>query len=105
MTPTAIQRTERGLRITWSDGQTHAYTATKLRAACPCATCREKKEAPQQPKNMLPVLSAADVRPLEIESMRPVGSYAYAISYSDGHGSGLYQFDLLRILGEPIAAD
>jgi DUF971 family protein len=34
--------------------------------------------------------------------MRPVGQYAYAIEFSDGHGSGIYTLDYLRELdGDP----
>lgn len=102
MQPTSLERTDTGLRITWSDGQVREYTARELRDACPCATCREKHGAPEPPPTMLPVLSAAEARPLAIEGMRPVGSYAYAIKFSDGHGSGLFQFALLQELGAAI---
>jgi DUF971 family protein len=102
MQPTSLEKTERGLRITWSDGQTREYGARELREACPCATCREKRGAPPPRANTLTVLSEAEKRPLEIASMRPVGSYAYAITFSDGHGSGLYQFPLLHELGKQV---
>jgi DUF971 family protein len=46
----------------------------------------------------LPVLSPADVAPLAITEMRPVGQYAYAIGFSDGHSSGIYTLDYLREL-------
>ncbi|MEE3220467.1 MAG: gamma-butyrobetaine hydroxylase-like domain-containing protein, partial [Planctomycetota bacterium] len=29
----------------------------------------------------------------------PVGNYAYSIKFSDGHDTGIFQFDLLRELG------
>jgi DUF971 family protein len=29
-----------------------------------------------------------------------VGNYAYAISFSDGHSSGIYSLELLRQLGD-----
>ncbi|TWT33587.1 hypothetical protein KOR34_34190 [Posidoniimonas corsicana] len=104
MQPTNLERTDDGLRITWSDGQVRQYTAGELRKACPCATCREKHGAPAPPANMLPVLSPEEARPLSIQGMRSAGGYAYAIKFSDGHGSGLYQFDLLRELGEAVDA-
>lgn len=101
MTPASLERTERGLRITWSDSQTYEYTARRLRDACPCATCREKHGAPAEPE-LLPVLTPEEARPLRIERMRPAGLYAYAIAFSDGHHSGLYPLQLLRELGEPV---
>jgi DUF971 family protein len=35
--------------------------------------------------------------------MRPVGNYAYAIEFNDGHNSGIYSLDFLRELGEAMA--
>lgn len=84
--------------ITWSDGKTSRWTASRLRASCPCATCREKKrgDVADAPTSMaLPVLSAAEAQPLTITSMRPVGSYAYNIAFSDGHSSGLFPLERL----------
>ncbi len=98
--PTGITRLEQGqIAIEWSDGQRRVYSASQLRSACPCATCREKRKATAEqakPRGMLPVLSAAEARPLEITGMVPAGQYAYNIQFSDGHSSGLFTFDLLR---------
>ena len=88
--------------IQWSDQVTTTWTAAQLRASCPCATCREKKrgesDKKNDPKQMpgLPILSKAEAQPLRVASMSPVGSYAYQISFSDGHSSGIYPFALLR---------
>jgi len=108
--PTDIRRTDSGIEIVWSDGETTRWTTRALRDSCPCATCREKRgdsesggQAPSEetppgkPAAMpLPVLSAAEARPLRIEAMRPVGTYAYNIVFSDGHHSGLFTFSRLR---------
>jgi DUF971 family protein len=101
--PTSIKKTEqRSLEIGWSDGLTLEYPFSTLRKACPCATCREKKRSDQEkPKNPLQVLSAAETVPLEITQMRPVGNYAYNITFSDGHSSGLFTMELLRDIGRP----
>ncbi len=85
------------IEIVWSDGQRGVYTPRLLRDACPCATCREARAAPPAP-NLLPVLSPAEVRPLAISGMTPVGQYAYSIEFSDGHSSGIYTLDYLREL-------
>lgn len=101
-----LREGEASIRIRWSDGRETRWTAAKLRAMCPCATCREKKRhaasdgATAVPAG-LPVLSAAEARPLTIQSMRPVGSYAYNIAFSDGHASGLFQLEMLRGDAEP----
>ena len=54
----------------------------RLRKACPCATCREKRAAPPSLPADLPVLSLAEARPLAILGMKPVGNYAYSIAFS-----------------------
>jgi DUF971 family protein len=103
VTPIDIQRQgDSTIVIRWSDDTKTTWTAGELRKACPCATCREKQrgeEATQSSSKgpmLLPVLSAAEARPLRIESMRPVGSYAYNIGFSDGHTSGIFPFVLLH---------
>lgn len=88
------------VRIEWSDGVTRRYPVRELRDECPCATCREKRAAPPPPATSLTVLSPAEAQPLKLTSMKPVGHYAYAIEFSDGHDSGIYTFDLLREIGE-----
>ena len=37
-----------------------------------------------------------------ITKVEPVGNYAYAIHFSDGHNSGIYTLDLLRRLGDEL---
>jgi DUF971 family protein len=90
------------LRITWSDGHVREYTVRELRDQCPCATCREKRNAEPGP-TLLPIISDADIRPLRIAAMKPVGSYAYSIDFSDGHNTGIYTLESLRVLGEAVA--
>lgn len=102
LVPTTIERDgDTAIRIVWSDGAVSRWTAARLRAACPCATCREKKtETPAKTTPVaavgLPVLSAAEARPLSIATMRPVGNYAYNIGFSDGHSAGIYPLETLR---------
>ncbi len=92
------------LLIEWSDGQRRGITFGELRKACPCATCREKhKEPPPAASGGLPVLSMAEARPLTILGMRPVGNYAYGVTFSDGHDTGIYTLELLRSLGTEVS--
>lgn len=118
ITPTSLERTgASGLRVQWSDGTTTEYTAALLRKSCPCATCREKHGAKDSGAKesggadgqsnagkslALPVLSMAEAQPLSIRAMRPVGNYAYNIAFSDGHDSGIYTFDYLLSVGQPV---
>lgn len=90
------------LRITWSDGQVREYGVRELRDQCPCATCREKRSVAAPSPLELPVLSAAEARPLRITGMTPVGNYAYSIDFSDGHNTGIYTLEHLRELGVQV---
>jgi len=97
--PQLIARTPRGsVEIVWSDGLRAEYSPRLLRDACPCATCREIRGAAAPPP-LLPVLAPAELVPLAVAAMRPVGQYAYGIEFSDGHSSGIYTLDYLHELG------
>lgn len=103
--PTKLDRlSDRGLQITWSDGQIRDYTIQELRDKCPCATCREKRKA-EQPATLLPVLSPEEARPLTLNGMKPVGNYAYSLEFSDGHDTGIFTFESLLEMGETKADD
>jgi DUF971 family protein len=101
--PTQLERAgDDRLQISWSDGQVREYTFRELRDKCPCATCREKRRAPPEPANALRILSAAEIAPLRITSMKPVGNYAYSIEFSDGHDTGIFTLENLRDMGTPL---
>ena len=90
------------LLITWSDGQIRQYMVRELRDKCPCATCREKRTAAPPSPTLLPILSAAEARPLRIAAMKPVGNYAYSIDFTDGHNTGIYTLESLREMGAKV---
>jgi DUF971 family protein len=87
------------LAITWSDGMTHQLSVRTLRDQCPCASCRERRKAVSETPDLLPVLRPEELQPLRIVQMRPVGNYAYSISFSDGHDTGIYTLEQLRECG------
>jgi len=100
--PVELKRTDdRSLLIVWSDSVEQTVSFRTLRKACRCAGCiKEQEKAIQQPEasGALPVLSAAEARPLDIEQMHPVGNYAYNIHFSDGHSAGIFTFEMLRAI-------
>lgn len=65
-----------------------------LRFACPCASCVDEITGKRTLKRES---VREDVRPLKVE---PVGRYAVAIRWSDGHSTGMYSFDRLYDLGK-----
>ncbi len=99
--PTALQSRGDTLTIRWSDGRSFRVRWEVVREFCPCATCRTRRSMSDEPPQ--PLQTWAGVRPT---AMEPVGNYAYAISFSDGHGGGIYSLTLLRQLcerhGEPV---
>ena len=96
------------LQILWSDEQLMSYSVAELRRRCPCATCREKRQEKRKDSDsmLLPVLSAAETMPTRIQDMRPVGNYAYAIQFSDGHDTGIYTLEFLRSFADtPLSSE
>lgn len=83
------------LIIQWKDGHRAVYTWTHLREHCPCATCREEKLQPVDP---FKILKPNELVPLAPVAMTPIGHYAYKITWSDGHDTGIYTLESLRAL-------
>ena len=90
--PTEIRKEAEGLRVTWADGHVGTYPYRYLRAQCQCAACVDEwsrtvlVRVDQIPSDIMPVM------------IRPVGRYAIHLEWSDGHGTGIYGFSLLRRL-------
>jgi DUF971 family protein len=90
--PIEIRKEAEGLRITWTDGHSGLYPYRYLRAHCQCAACVDEWSR----KVLVQVERIpTDIHPVDI---RPVGRYAIHLEWSDGHGTGIYGFSLLRQL-------
>ncbi|NOY43471.1 MAG: DUF971 domain-containing protein [Planctomycetes bacterium] len=101
--PTQLKLLEDGrLQIEWNDGETRQYRVAELRNECPCANCSEKRKSPPPSPTSLPVISMAETEPLRIAHMEPMGRYAYAIHFSDGHNSGLFTLESLSEMGSVV---
>jgi DUF971 family protein len=91
-----------GVEIDWVDGHQSVYKFQYLRDACPCATCDDEREAegrdfgvpPKGKPGALPMFRDP-ARPTEIS---PVGNYAINFHWNDGHTSGIYSWDFLRLI-------
>ncbi|MCA9242405.1 MAG: DUF971 domain-containing protein [Phycisphaerales bacterium] len=87
-----------GLRVSWSDGAEHVIPLAELRKNCPCATCRADREA--RAANPLHVMARPAGSSAQVAAAELVGSYALRLVWSDGHNTGIYEFEALRRLGE-----
>ena len=85
------------LLIEWNDGHRSVHTWRNLRRNCPCAGCREEREKPPDP---FKILKPEQLVPLAPVAMSPVGRYAYKITWSDGHDTGIFTLEHLRALCE-----
>ena len=85
------------LVIDWSDGSQSRFGLAEMRRSCPCAMCREQRGAPAQADGQLRLLEGeAATATAKAVGYVPVGRYGIRISWSDGHDTGIYTFDLLR---------
>jgi ATP-binding protein involved in chromosome partitioning len=80
------------LGVVWDDGHESYFGGHALRCACACAQCVDEMSGQ---KLLRDAAVPADVRALAVH---PVGNYAVAIEWSDGHDTGIYTFEALRAL-------
>jgi ATP-binding protein involved in chromosome partitioning len=80
------------LTVEWSDGHKGRHRVRDLRLACRCAQCVDEWTNQQ---TLDPSSVPEDVRPVTIE---PVGLYGLQIEWSDGHGTGIFTFEVLGSL-------
>lgn len=89
--PYAITREDAGVRIDWDQaGHTGFFPARWLRLACPCAACVD--EVSGRPL-LDPAAVPEDVKPTRLAL---VGAYGIRVTWSDGHGTGIFTFERLR---------
>ena len=80
------------ITIKWSDGKVCNLGAKYLRINCACAECVEEWTNRK-------LLDAATVSAnIQAEDYLMVGKYAVQFLWSDGHYTGIYPFDMLRVL-------
>ncbi len=83
------------LSIKWDDGIESIISLRTLRDNCPCAGCQGEtvllKKYEPEPQQNLPGR-------YKLTGIQQVGHYAIQISWSDGHSTGIYTWELLRNL-------
>ena len=99
MHPTNFKKlNDESVLLKWEDGREFNISVKYLRDRCPCASCagesvlwREYKPSPLQ------ILTPGKY---DLKSAEVVGNYAIALTWADGHNTGLYAFDHLRRICE-----
>jgi len=91
-TDIALHQKSKVLELIWPDNVVHKLPVEFLRVYSPSAEVRG--HGPGQEVLQL------DKQDVNIQAIEPVGHYAIKITYDDGHDSGLYDWALLRELGD-----
>jgi len=105
--PTGItlNKTEGYLEITWNDGLVSQYPLSQLREACPCVECRGGHQfmglefAPDD------ILKLTPSRSYQVTALNPVGNYAIQPTWDDGHATGIYTWEYLRVISPQKQTD
>jgi DUF971 family protein len=104
--PTSVKihvSTNAGVDITWADGHASHFDFPYLRDNCPCATCNDEREKKASLGEASAAFASSPVLPMfkpkpRATAATQVGNYAFQISFSDGHSTGIYSYDQLRYI-------
>lgn len=92
-----VEDGEQELVIEWADRHVSRYSLDGLRQACPCAVCAGGHEFMGQ----LPdpsVFTRPSLTLWKKVRIEPVGTYAIRIEWDDGHNTGIYTWERLRLM-------
>lgn len=102
MRPLDVQAVGNELAIKWEDNSESFISLEQLRRACPCAGCKGEMDVMgnvyKEPETPLSPAS------FELRQLNPVGGYAIQPVWNDGHSTGIYSFDYLRLVAGKSAA-
>src|SRR5258708_23676253 len=90
-----------GVDIAWADGHASHFEFAYLREQCPCATCNDERIKKESLGEASPAFASSPALPMfkpkaRAQSATPVGQYAFQLSFSDCHSTGIYSYDHLR---------
>lgn len=82
---------DEAVTIKFADGEVARFGLESLRTNCPCATCRGLRDRgePAWPRPSSPV-------PLRVEHAELHGAWGLAVTWNDGHATGIFPFESLR---------
>ena len=88
--PTLIQPlSSTEILLGWSNQDRYALPYVELRYYCPCAGCVDEHTGQRTVERSS---IAPEIRPTDV---RLVGRYAVALTWSDGHDTGMYHYERL----------
>jgi Mrp family chromosome partitioning ATPase/DUF971 family protein len=86
------------IRVHWSDGAESRIPNKTVRASCQCALCVDELSGD-------PLLDVGTIpNDIKAESIDTLGNYAVAITWSDGHSSGIFSWEHLKKVAGYAAA-
>ena len=85
-------KNKKKIKIKFSNKETFIISAELLRVESPSAEVQG--HAPNQKK------TPSGKSNIKIENIEPIGNYAIAIKFDDGHSTGIFSWDYLRKLSE-----
>ncbi len=88
---------DNGIQLTLASGEVRRCSPAAVRRACRCAGCIEEFSG----KPLLDPDSVPET--VYPRAITPMGNYAVAIAWSDGHNSSIYPYELLLKLAQPPA--
>lgn len=91
-----VSNSEQILEVEWADGHRSVYPLFGLRKNCPCVACRGGHSEMGQFEMKLFFMDPPER--VEVLDLETVGNHALRISWSDGHNTGMYRWDLLRTM-------
>ncbi|HJT46133.1 MAG TPA: DUF971 domain-containing protein [Chthoniobacterales bacterium] len=99
--PTNIQQIGQELAISWNDGSESYLDLQFLRRACPCAACGGEPDV--LGSIIRPEVSYSE-NSFELAGFQIVGGYAVQPTWRDGHNTGIYSFQYLRRIAQPMTS-
>jgi DUF971 family protein len=99
--PTNVQQIGNELAIRWNDGTESYLDLQFLRRACPCAACGGE---PDVLGNVIRPEVSYSGNSFDLAGFQIVGGYALQPVWADGHNTGIYSFQYLRRLAQPMNA-
>ncbi len=93
-----LDKTRSQLEIAWDDGLVSCYPLSHLREACPCVECRGGHQNMGLEHAPDDLLTLTPRRSYAMTGLSPVGNYALQPTWDDGHETGIYTWEYLRLI-------